>query len=474
MIFATVTISLFLFKLYNENVSSHEIKELSIKYESESIADFLVAFRTTYQDIFIKNHTKLDESNIDFLPVRTTNEIAKIFSELNTQAKIATVSQRPRNPENMANKRQLEVIEHFEKNNDVKSSFKTIEGKHYYSQPLYISQTCLKCHGKKEDAPNIIQKNYDTAYDYKLGELRGIIDIEVSQTKLSILLEANNGKRVFYVIVLLSGILMIAFIYANHNKKLEEKVNESAQTNRMQEQQMLHQSRLAQMGEMISMIAHQWRQPLNAISMTSGNLQFKCMTGDMDSEAFSHELGLIDGYSQHLSKTIDDFRGFFKDNKTKELTTLETVVNSTLDIVRTAIETKNIKIVTSLKCHEPFETYPSEVKQVVLNIIKNAEDVLLEKETKNPRIFIETLCDDKTKRVLVIKDNAGGIPEEIMEKIFDPYFSTKLEKEGTGLGLYMSKTIIEEHCGGRLRISNDEEGAVFTIELPVKGPEEIV
>ncbi len=235
---------------------------------------------------------------------------------------------------------------------------------------------------------------------------------------------------------------------------------------KQKDQQMFHQSRLAQMGEMISMIAHQWRQPLNSISLTSSNLKFKCMMDDFDQDLFEKELDLIDGYSQHLSKTIDDFRGFFKNNKEKEIITLEEIVDSTLDIVKVSVENRNIKIITNFNCKKELKTYPSEIKQVILNIIKNAEDILLDNEIKNPTITIETLYDNNLdNKILIIKDNAGGIPEDIINNIFDPYFSTKLEKDGTGLGLYMSKTIIEDHCGGKLSVVNDNDGAVFYITL---------
>jgi PAS domain S-box-containing protein len=231
------------------------------------------------------------------------------------------------------------------------------------------------------------------------------------------------------------------------------------------EQQLIQQSRLAQMGEMISMIAHQWRQPLNAISATTNNLTFKLMMNDFDNKTFQNEIKLIQEYSQHLSTTIDDFRDFFKEDREKERTTLKDIINSTLDIVKVSVENKNIKIITKFNCDKQIETYTSEIKQVVLNIIKNAEDILLEKEIKNPTITIETSCKDHTNQKLIIKDNAGGIPDDIMDKIFDPYFSTKLEKDGTGLGLYMSKTIIQDHCNGKIKVRNDSNGAVFEITL---------
>jgi len=248
------------------------------------------------------------------------------------------------------------------------------------------------------------------------------------------------------------------------NSKLEIKIKESVEKNRQKDQQMLHQAKLAQMGEMISMIAHQWRQPLNAITLTTSNLKFKSTIDDFNSQLFKEELERIEDYAQHLSKTIDDFRTFFKDNKTKEKTTFKQLVDSTLEIIKVAIENKNIKIITNFKNDNEFETYPNELKQVILNIIKNAEDIILEKEIKDGKIEINT--DDN---ILTIKDNAGGIPEDIIDKIFDPYFSTKKEKDGTGLGLYMSKTIIEEHCGGKLSVSNDEDGAVFKIEFTKEG-----
>ncbi len=232
--------------------------------------------------------------------------------------------------------------------------------------------------------------------------------------------------------------------------------------------QMLHQSRLAQMGEMISMIAHQWRQPLNAISLTSNNLQFKLIMDDVDNEFFKKEIKLIDEYSQHLSKTIDDFRGFFKDNKIKSTTTLENIVNSTLDIIKISVENKNIKIVTDFKCNSEIITYSNEIKQVVLNIIKNAEDILVDNDIRTPIITIKTLCDkDGQNKVLIIQDNGGGVPSDIIEKIFDPYYSTKKLKDGTGLGLYMSKIIIEEHCDGKISVTNDKDGAIFSIKLSI-------
>ncbi len=244
------------------------------------------------------------------------------------------------------------------------------------------------------------------------------------------------------------------------NEELQEQVKEALEKNRQKDQAMLQQSKLAQMGEMISMIAHQWRQPLSAISATSASLSLKAQLGTLESQTTKNAADNISQYAQHLSSTIDDFRNFFKENKTAEKTTLKTMLDGTLEIIKISLDNQKIEVEIIQKEEREIRTYINEVKQVILNIIKNAEDILIEKEIQNPKITIT--IEDAT---LTIADNAGGIPKEIEDKIFEPYFSTKTKKDGTGLGLYMSKTIIEDHCGGRLSVKNDAQGAVFCIDL---------
>jgi C4-dicarboxylate-specific signal transduction histidine kinase len=475
--FIIVIVSIISAKLYLEYKEGNTLSRLSIKSEAKDIADFLVAFRTTYQDVFIKNGIILDKTNMHCLPVSTTNQISKMFSSLNIRSKIATVSNRPRNPKNQANKRQLEAINYFNHHKNTKYIFKQIEDKYYYSKPLYITKTCLKCHGMKKDAPKIIQKNYDQAYDYKIGDLRGIIDIELSQTKFAEVLTSNNKKRLILAALIVSFILFIIFLYVRYNKQQEEyikelyndlsiknreleksehelehlthnlelKVQQEIKKNQLKDQQMLHQSRLAQMGEMISMIAHQWRQPLAAISSTSSALNIQAQLDKTNKDDILLLTDKISNLSQHLSYTIDDFRNFFKDNKTKTQTTSNKLINGVLSIVEVSLINKNIQLDIERKCNKPILTFENEVKQVLLNLIKNAEDILIEKEIKNPKIKIVALDTSIT-----VSDNGGGVPSDIIDKIFDPYFSTKTKKDGTGLGLYMSKTIIEDHCKGKL------------------------
>ncbi len=250
---------------------------------------------------------------------------------------------------------------------------------------------------------------------------------------------------------------------------LEEELERSKQKDRT----LLQQSKLAQMGEMISMIAHQWRQPLTAISSTASDLHLKIMLQKYDESYFNEKLEKIDEFSQHLSKTIDDFRSFYKEDKEKEKTKYSDIAQGALNIVKTSLDTKGIRCDIDFRCEKLIYTFANELRQVILNIIKNAEDALVEKGIQNPHIIIRTF-DESSYSVLSISDNAGGIPQTIMEKIFDPYFSTKTQKDGTGLGLYMSKIIIEDHCNGKMIVRNNEEGAEFILQIPLYEGEENV
>ncbi len=253
------------------------------------------------------------------------------------------------------------------------------------------------------------------------------------------------------------------------NANLEERIKKEIRKNENSTKQLIQQSRLAQMGEMISMIAHQWRQPLAAISATTNNLLVKLMIEDkVEKNTLEDELMLITEYSKHLSSTIDDFRNFFKSDKEKEEFDLEEVIKKAISITKTSMAAKNIKLETSFEKDLRLYSYSTELQQVILNIIKNAEDILSEKNSNDKQISISTYKRNENNIVIKIQDNGGGIEESLIEKIFDPYFSTKSDKEGTGLGLYMSRIIVNDHCKGNLKVINENEGATFLIDLPIK------
>jgi len=245
---------------------------------------------------------------------------------------------------------------------------------------------------------------------------------------------------------------------------LRKKVLEEVEKNRRQELYMLHQNRLAQMGELINMIAHQWRQPLNNLALINQLLISKYNKNTLDDKAIQYFQENSKIQIDLMSKTIDDFRNFYKQETKKELTNLNTLINNTVEMILPIFEKNGIEIIINIDKEYQYYGYIHNISQALLNILNNAKDALIEKQPKEKKIII-TLSDTPDNIFISIKDTAGGIPDEIIHKIFDPYFSTKLDKNGTGLGLYMSKKIIEERLNGHLMVYNENDGAVFIIKL---------
>jgi PAS domain S-box-containing protein len=227
---------------------------------------------------------------------------------------------------------------------------------------------------------------------------------------------------------------------------------------------MIIQSRNAAMGEMISMIAHQWKQPISIISMIANNIQLDVVLGELNdamAETYSKDILL---QTEHLSKTIDDFRNFFKPDKSSSKIRLHKIIDNTYSIIKESILNNNIEFKVLNNSESEIEVYPRELMQVFVNIINNAKDALVSKNVKDA--FIEvTIDEDETSISTKICDNGGGIEEELLSKIFIPYFTTKGEKNGTGLGLYMSKMIVEDHHHGTIDVVNRDKGACFTVKL---------
>ena len=253
-------------------------------------------------------------------------------------------------------------------------------------------------------------------------------------------------------------------------KNFENRIASEIQKNNEKTGYIIQQSRLAQMGEMISMIAHQWRQPLSSISAISGTLTLDIVMDNYKEEFFKERLESIGELSQHLSSTIDDFRNFFKEDKVEQTLDIRSIIDDSLNIIGEAIKNRDINLTVEYIDNPMITSRINEIKQVIMNIIKNAEDILLENNIQEAKIWIKTSLQD-SNACITIEDNAGGVPQDIIEQIFDPYFSTKKSKDGTGLGLYMSKIIIEDHCNGNLKVQNSNYGATFTISLPINSRE---
>lgn len=249
------------------------------------------------------------------------------------------------------------------------------------------------------------------------------------------------------------------------NRTLDQRVRDEIAKRKEQEQLLIHQSRLAAMGEMIGAIAHQWRQPLNALSLVLQNIGMQFQMGRLTEESMTRLQEKGEAMVMRMSTTIDDFRNFFKPNKHAENFNLLVALHGATDILEGVF--RNHNIVVNIDCDPSIEVYGfvGEFSQVVLNILGNARDALLISGQVAPviRVRVET---SPGNIVIRFEDNGGGMDETTLHKIFEPYFTTKEEGKGTGIGLYMSKMIIENSMHGRLEAAAIEGGAIFSVTLP--------
>ncbi len=265
------------------------------------------------------------------------------------------------------------------------------------------------------------------------------------------------------------------------NKSLESKIADTVSEIIKKDAYLVHQSRLAQMGEMLSMIAHQWKQPLSSISAMQISIRmaielekFDLKNEDQRKEflEFIHQkLDKIGANTKNLSQIISDFSDFYKPNKKSEVMLLDKVIIKACHLVEDSMDVNNIRLSLDLHSKSLLRLHENEFMQVILNIINNSKEQLINTNIQNAQIKVKSY-DDGESSVLEISDNAGGIEEAIISNIFDPYFSTKLEKNGTGLGLYMSKNIIEGYHNGSISVKNDKNGAVFIIKIQVEETDE--
>jgi len=251
----------------------------------------------------------------------------------------------------------------------------------------------------------------------------------------------------------------------HHNLEVETTARQRAMEElRENEQLLIQQSRMAAMGEMLGNIAHQWRQPLNVLGVKIQELGLSYKYGELDKGLLDANIAMAMEILQHLSQTITVFQNFTVPDKEKSLFRLEQVVATTVQIIDESLKKDGITLNVSSAGDPQIIGYPNEYSQVLMNLILNAKDALLERRTAHPRITVLSWSEND-RSVLTITDNGGGINENIMDKIFDPYFTTKNLGQGTGVGLFLSKAIIEKNMGGRITARNIESGSEFRIEV---------
>ncbi|MBF0518209.1 MAG: PAS domain S-box protein, partial [Nitrospirae bacterium] len=315
-----------------------------------------------------------------------------------------------------------------------------------------------------------VSEGYDKPYELECLKKDGtLINVEVCGRSLE-----HEGRK----------IRMAAIRDITQRKKMEKELktlNEHLMTQvvagiekiRTHEQMLIQQSKMASMGEMIGLIAHQWRQPLNAVGLIVQELKDAYVYGEVDDTYLDNIVVSTMNQINFMSKTIEDFRNFFMPSKNKVTFDVKTIIEELLLMFIDIFSKSNIDI--SIKAEQQpmlsVEGYPNEFKQVVLNILNNSRDAIVsrEKTSHETHGIIEINIynnEDKSRVIVSIRDNGGGILDDVIEKIFEPYFTTK-ETDGTGIGLYMSKTIIETNMGGNLTVRNIDGGAEFLISLKI-------
>ena len=256
-------------------------------------------------------------------------------------------------------------------------------------------------------------------------------------------------------------------INENLEKRIEKEVNENLKKDNL----LQRQSKMVAMGEMLENIAHQWRQPLSSISVGASGIKIKKELDTLDDKFLIETLDSIVNSTSYLSQTIEDFRNFFKPNKEKKRFYVDRCFEKSLNILKSKFDSENIKTVKNIE-ELSILGHETELIQVFMNILNNARDALEYSKEDKKFIFVD-IFRFKNQVVIKIKDNGGGINSSIIDKIFEPYFTTKHKSQGTGIGLYMSDQIITKHMNGLIEVSNDKfkyenntyTGALFTITL---------
>lgn len=465
----------------------------SLKGKAEAIFNLIVDMRhwnAQFNGVYVKTEelapnpylnpgyikSNKEETLVWINPAFMTRMISDIAS-LRDGFKLKITSNKLINKNNAPDEYEKTILDKFDDNLDVPYYWNVKDNTFRFVGALKTEADCLKCHSHQ---------------GYKVGDVRGGISVSFDVKKEFNQLEMINKDKeqtIFFLIIAAIGSLITLLIYQkmqindekkisalnqtleikvkeldDFNKTLELKAKEEIAKQREKENLLIQQSKLAALGEMIGNIAHQWRQPISAVSAIIMNIKWTAIEQGVDKNFLDERMKEANEQLKYMSQTIDDFRTFFKPNKEKEYFDLKKEIKKAYKILKASLENENIDLQIHSNLVIDAYGYANEFSQVVLNIISNAKYVLLERKIENPKIEI-FLSKDEENIYCEIKDNAGGIEEKYIDRIFEPYFTTK-EHHGTGIGLYISKEIIRKHMKGSLRVKNTNEGASFVISIP--------
>ncbi len=373
-------------------------------------------------------------------------------------------SLKPLNPINKPSEWERKALLAFERGEKEVTDFVDIDGKSFLTlmSPMITQEACLKCHAFQ---------------GYKVDDILGGVGVSVPMDGyLSIQRKLITIMIWTHLGIFLMGLTGILFVSGRFKKHLLER--------KESEQMLIQQSKLASMGEMLSNIAHQWRQPLSGLNLIIQDIKDAYLYKELTDDYLNKSVEQANELTRYMSRTIDDFRDFFKPSKEKETFDIKMITGKALSMYTALFNIHNISYKLTCNRHNKsftdisevvscedmiISSYRTEVLQVMVNLISNARDVIRQKQDDGllDKGYIHIGFFSTDNHIIVkVQDNGGGIPYDIINKIFEPYFTTKFKSQGTGIGLYMSKLIIEKNIGGEIRAENNDIGALFIVKIP--------
>lgn len=462
LLYIIVTI---LFYSFYKNLAIKDIKQ-----EAISVLNTMNAIRCYIGNVqrpIIDNFKYTNKIDKDFFDPRLlsatfiSNYIYNILikkGKINYSYRLAATN--PTNPANKATEFEVSILKRFQ-NKEIDTYFdvrkKDGEDYFYIAMPVEPNKPmCLECHGDPSIAPEGMKKIYGDKNGFyeKVGDIRALISLNIP---------AKDIIRTHFIQFVTGGLAMLVtfiififliYLITRKEQKLQQK----------KELLLKNQNKLATMGEMLNNIAHQWRQPLTQLSSILVNLQLQAQKGYLSNEKLNDKLEEASQQIIFMSQTIDSFRNFFIMEEEKKKYHISEIIQHANQLVGASLEENAIQLTIDIQSDFLLCVRRNEIIQVIINLINNAKDALIEQDRKNKKIVIKTLIKEE-KNLILIEDNGGGIDPKIIDKIFEPYFTTKHPSMGTGIGLYMCKVIIEKKYGGHIDVENKEKGALFVIEF---------
>ena len=470
----------------------------SLKSKAIAIFDLIVDMRhwnAQYDGVYVKseklepnpylNPNSIKSENGETMvwvnPAFMTRQISDIASQRDG-FKLKITSNKLINKNNAPDEDEKKILDQFDKDPNIPYWWEIKDNEFKFMGALKTEQECLVCHA---------------AQGYKVGDIRGGISVTFDVKKeFEQLNEINKDKEqtIIFLILAAIGAIITLLIHEytkrvneqkisklnksleikvkqldDFNQTLHNKVKEEIEKQREKENLLIQQSKLAALGEMIGNIAHQWRQPISAVSAIIMNIKWTAISQGADMKFLDERINEANEQLKYMSQTIDDFRNFFKPTKEKEYFDLKVEIKKAYKILEASLQYSNINLQIYSSSVITAYGHANEFSQVVLNLISNSKDVLIERNIINPRIEIH-ISQDGQNVYCEVKDNGAGIEKKNINRIFEPYFTTK-EHHGTGIGLYISKEIIEKHMQGKLHVENLQDGANFIITIPIKKEE---